>query len=1071
MSQAAIELRRSCSFCRHRKMRCSGETPWCRSCKERAQPCLYEASIPRARPRRQVDPAMTFPFLSKALAGPSAPTLDFFGGLLDCLFRVLWEPQTVLSVKHQTLITESHQATASSEPVVLPFDGTLMLMFYETAEMLVDKISPLGRALNHQQRRPRFIEALSRDSTQFMFDEDPTSCTSDRDLIKGLEQQRILDLIDFAFTHHPFLGIICSKTLFLRDYNAETLDSCLLHVVLGEALSLMAIKAKAEHGAATLSDSELSHDAFVSEAIALLSRKKRLGLGEDEMLRTMQSVVLLAWHMLYTGRIKRSIVLFGIATDLVRRVVAEREFDSTWSARVNGISTDDLAEEVLFAMHWIVQSATLWASLHLDLVISDLFGPTIQGYYPPLDLKGSKVWTLDVISGSISAVGRQAKTTARVRILSHGYGLASSIFSILLADGLASASSLSQGRPTWRSTTVMHQLHACLPRILEEARSAVPETHKALEGYVAVQTYHELLALRILFEAPSMRDPSRWPAGKPIDRDAVLQVIEISKSLVGQAVQITSIGGAAPDESESPRDGSHLHREELLYSTGSGAPLWCTAFMVLAIDTAARALEVILTKAGIIVCTGALPSDIEGTYDIDEEAKDLTYGRVGKVAAILSRFYQLLRSPTFECNMRRSVKRHCKVLLLALEARGVDPDRTESLPGMRDLEDGKLPQNVSPMQGQPDRAPEQAAWSHKNCPPATIEGPTKIHGPLPASACPDKDEEMALLVLPQPRGFGPMPASRVDPFGRSFRSDEIDPQPTQALGPLGIAGGPRRHTISSFNGADQCPSSPSQRFHAIGRTQDGFVGLDPLAPARSDADHLAMAGDAGYASVSTSASSQDSCDQWRTIDEGEAAGRRRSAGAVPGCDVPLLREPIPRRPWIEATSQGLPHHHLFTSRTLPQAQPTGFRVYPSTIFNGAAAQGFDGDKAFFRSSLHGAAPGSGGETAWWPAPGSGSTLGPVRDPIFGDGSQDSSSSSVRRSDGGGEGVHASTFQASPFGVGLDHSESFADAAVAGAGVGAVIWKAPAEAKTAPHRDMAPPFWRPAAEVEQDGYGE
>lgn len=38
----SAELRRSCVFCRQRKMRCSGDLPCCTTCRQREKPCVYE---------------------------------------------------------------------------------------------------------------------------------------------------------------------------------------------------------------------------------------------------------------------------------------------------------------------------------------------------------------------------------------------------------------------------------------------------------------------------------------------------------------------------------------------------------------------------------------------------------------------------------------------------------------------------------------------------------------------------------------------------------------------------------------------------------------------------------------------------------------------------------------------------------------------------------------------------------------------------------------------------------------------------------------------------------------------
>ncbi|KAM0754474.1 hypothetical protein T439DRAFT_114772 [Meredithblackwellia eburnea MCA 4105] len=46
------ELRKSCSFCRRRKIRCSGEHTGCQACIARKQACIYEESSPMGRPRK-----------------------------------------------------------------------------------------------------------------------------------------------------------------------------------------------------------------------------------------------------------------------------------------------------------------------------------------------------------------------------------------------------------------------------------------------------------------------------------------------------------------------------------------------------------------------------------------------------------------------------------------------------------------------------------------------------------------------------------------------------------------------------------------------------------------------------------------------------------------------------------------------------------------------------------------------------------------------------------------------------------------------------------------------------------
>ncbi|KAH8920729.1 hypothetical protein BT69DRAFT_1321261 [Atractiella rhizophila] len=59
-------MRKSCKFCRSRKIRCSGEQGGCAACVGRKQECVYEAAAPMGRPRK-------YPRDEKGQSRPSAP--------------------------------------------------------------------------------------------------------------------------------------------------------------------------------------------------------------------------------------------------------------------------------------------------------------------------------------------------------------------------------------------------------------------------------------------------------------------------------------------------------------------------------------------------------------------------------------------------------------------------------------------------------------------------------------------------------------------------------------------------------------------------------------------------------------------------------------------------------------------------------------------------------------------------------------------------------------------------------------------------------------------------------------
>ncbi|KAN0063874.1 hypothetical protein ACQY0O_003480 [Thecaphora frezii] len=771
---------------------------------------VYETAAPKGRPRRLHDPTIgfAFPGFEYAAANPAgmATFSDLFEDRLEEIHTALWNPQSSLTFRQQFFRTEAgngylgseHQIDKRTGFATLPYDGTLMLLLYEAAEMLIDRISPLGRVKVDLAQSSRFRVALAYDSTATMFDGQAlreSSC----DVAKELDPRRINDLIDYAYTKHPFLSIITSKTLFMRDFSAETHDRCLLFAILGEALSLVSRGPHARLDFLRDSKLQVSSEAYINEAINLLRRRKRQLLDEEEQTSTLQAVVLLAWHKLYTGKIRRALALFSLATELIRPLVHGKEAEGHLSSRVNGIPMDAIQDEMVLSMHWIVQSVALWASLHLNTPIAGLLDHSFSPYFPSQDINESKVRKLDVISGHASALDKQVGTIPRLCVLAQCYGLTSFLYSIIAQDQQDD-----HAPRCFRSTGIVTQLQSSVQRIIAEGRDAVDAANQGRDGLVTISLFHELFAVRVMMEAPSTPDANEWTFST-LTREGVLGVLDVFCTLAERA-----------EEMSQPRlDRAAMDEEEPLYTGRASQPLWCSRIMVLSIDTCIRAIEVLLVKAGMVSSTGAIPPEADHQHRAEPYVQGLIRDKASRMVWILSRYHISLEAGPFDKAIQRPVSRHCEALLRGLADRGI----AESPPFLFDGGDRRrthLADETAPPQ--PALPPPTNLYDYA----AVLPGAAHRAG----SAQPKAETDVDL------RFFGSSLEGRDDLFWKSVaKSDE-------GL-PLAMGEAPKRAAVPTANDAGAGDSSPSQRFHrvSIGRADWTATEGYGYAQAHATLDH------------------------------------------------------------------------------------------------------------------------------------------------------------------------------------------------------------------------------------------
>ncbi|PWW73038.1 hypothetical protein C7212DRAFT_366251 [Tuber magnatum] len=575
-------LRRSCQFCRGRKVRCSGQEK-CDACRERNIDCIYGLEAPKGRPRKRtrsrsvtrgidtVENMVTsilptphdydsrsdtsrgsVPAGSSSPADLSSAGIRTLASELEAMYEQNFGDPTPggSSTNIYRLAVEAFARRTKGDPgmeqpinyAVMSYDSMRGVLTQELVEILSTKYGRLDCLHLGESRGKFYLRCLAADPTLSMFHGVPLSYENPIDLMGA---SRVVELIGTWFSVHP-ISIIVSKTLLLQQYKNRIYDPLLLCVIISQALYV---------------NGDPRFELYFNYGISVL---RRLPANTYD-LSTAQSLLLLGWHDVCLTKARRGTCFVGYACRMVTKLMKSPKVPTS---RVNGVDTGEVEAELMKYIYWILLSAALWTFMQFDQPFSAdmLPSPAAMGF-PPSRESESMTYKLDLASGN--TFQKQGKIIGDIWALSN---IASTIGHIYALFPRADEPSL----PDWgvdRTREIqspspendMTVLCSKVKDILVTASKRLSETSTIPGGSRAVMliAYHTLI---IHFLFPRF--------GTQLLQDALDTLVTSSYALLDVAKAEESLIG----------------NKMIWYSTANADPLTANMLM-LGIDACARAID------------------------------------------------------------------------------------------------------------------------------------------------------------------------------------------------------------------------------------------------------------------------------------------------------------------------------------------------------------------------------------------------------------------------------------------------------------------------------------------------
>ncbi|OOF90836.1 hypothetical protein ASPCADRAFT_518998 [Aspergillus carbonarius ITEM 5010] len=468
-------LRRSCVFCRARKIRCSGESI-CNACEKRNLSCVYSPEARKGRPKQKGTTLQPPPnsdthpnnggeslllSSSRTSVGDAShspesaadSTLnDIVGDELERRFNVYYitrsESCTNLFqnsiVAHRWDVEQFQTSPLSPIKPPLSYDGLLSFMASEMVGILPLRFSYLGAQQPDTPNQSFFLSSLAADTTLTMFD----SIAIDLDPLVVLGKHPVLQLVDVWFSAHP-LSPLVSKTLLTAAIQDDTVDKALLGIILADACEIQPVTNGPDGG--------VLNDPQKLCQFALLQLKHRaLSLDHPLVLSTVQALFLIGWRELCLGHARRTTCLAGYACRLIASLYTfwQNDSDRVCKRKLNGVDVGVVEQELVQNIYWLCLATTTWAFIQSDQPFT-LLTPETTPDFPCLDETTSAIIRLDRASGNISTLQSQVQAMRCLWPLSHITSTVAHIYTLYLNTPAEDKSGKSV---PWQKQH-LHQLH------------------------------------------------------------------------------------------------------------------------------------------------------------------------------------------------------------------------------------------------------------------------------------------------------------------------------------------------------------------------------------------------------------------------------------------------------------------------------------------------------------------------------------------------------------------------------------------------------------------------------------
>ncbi|KND88984.1 hypothetical protein TOPH_06515 [Tolypocladium ophioglossoides CBS 100239] len=462
-------LRRSCAFCRARKIKCSNETI-CEACRRQGADCIYDFEPPRpkartiSQDRSRLDPAPHngAPGIHRqrsstggspngspvgAIAEENAPMEDVenLAQALEQRFYENFSPnveprsspwQERMSAYHRSVQSSvrgrNEGLTAQFSPKNVKYTGILSLLTRDLVGLVTDQFGSLGCHHVEDGSARFFLSGLDGDETQTMFDSAPSGSNP----LSEYGQRQQTQLIDVWFSAHP-LSFLVYKTLLLRELRDGTYDEILLAAILTEANFSIGDEVAVARGHVLLRWATAQLRTRPLRPCHQPQNGGTPGDASDRMysgistrifsgISTAQALVLLGWSALCAFQIRRATCYIGLAGRIATEI--KEQISSTaapmTSTRINGIDVFDVEKELVAYLYWTTYSLSLWADIQMGIEMgngrfSALLPISPTSILLPVTEASSVIIQLDLVSENFSTLQKQKAVMREMWPLAH----------------------------------------------------------------------------------------------------------------------------------------------------------------------------------------------------------------------------------------------------------------------------------------------------------------------------------------------------------------------------------------------------------------------------------------------------------------------------------------------------------------------------------------------------------------------------------------------------------------------------------------------------------------------------
>jgi hypothetical protein len=440
-------LRRSCAFCRARKIKCSNETI-CEACRKQGVDCIYDFESPRAKgrnlsfdgtkgnnllhvrsehdlpesKRRRSCSANSASSMSPGRAHedlvPLGDGVESLAVSLEQVFQDMFSQMAFGEANHVELQVGSNKAQCT---------GLLPLVACDLVGSVGQGYSILGSCQPDEPNSQLIRSGLSSDKTSSMFDNNASYCSSP---ISTFSHRQRNQLIDVWFSAHP-LTFLISKTLLLREVREDTCDEILMAVMLADAGFVIGEGPMVTRG----------HELLQWAKTQLQMRPKHPSEENDAVysgvptrvykgVTTAQTLVLLAWNALSTNQFRRAVCYIQVASKMVTHIkdCMSKDVSPPSSSRINGVDVLDVEKEVVSNLWWTTFSLNLWMSIQAGVPPDANLSTFTHDSLPATEVSSISI-QLDLVSENFNTLQKQKRNIQEMRPLAHIVNAVAYIFS------------------------------------------------------------------------------------------------------------------------------------------------------------------------------------------------------------------------------------------------------------------------------------------------------------------------------------------------------------------------------------------------------------------------------------------------------------------------------------------------------------------------------------------------------------------------------------------------------------------------------------------------------------------